>query len=167
MRHFLLLGLLAFPALAAAPRHAYHSSLMELKLAPGNQEVQISIKVFADDLEKALNNGRPAPIDLRTPMAMPVIERYLHEHIKVTMPAVRHTPRLPQDVQFKGMQREKDVYWLYCKVPLIHATKELLLRNDLMLELYADQKNIVNAEGNEKKLSVLFRKGHEEEFLYF
>lgn len=168
MRYFLLiLGLLALPALAVAPRHAYHSTLMEFRLAPGNQEVQISIKMFADDLEKALSQGKPNPVNLHTPMAMPIIERYLHEHLKVTIPAARHTPRYPQEVQFKGMQAEKDAYWLYCKVPLLHPTKELLVRNDLLLELYPDQKNIVNAEGNDKKLSVLFRKGHEEEFMYF
>ncbi|MGI4873139.1 MAG: DUF6702 family protein [Janthinobacterium lividum] len=167
MRHFLLLlTFLVLPALAA-PRHAYHTTLMELRLNPDKQQVELALKVFTDDLEKALSKGRPTAVDLHSPMALPIIELYLHEHIKVSIPAAPRRPRLPQEVRFQGMRSENDAYWLFMVVPLIHPTKELLVRETVLLDVYSDQKNIVNAEGNYKKLSALLRNGHEEEFLYF
>jgi hypothetical protein len=106
-------------------------------------------------------------VDLRSPGALPLAELYLHQHLKLSLPAAPRQPRLPLDVQFLGLQAEKDAYWLYAKVPLPHPTKELLIQQEMMLELFSDQMNIVNAEGNGKKTSALLRNGHDEEVLNF
>ena len=161
-----LLLLLVLPALAAT-RHAYHSSILELKINPEKQQVELALKVFTDDLEKALSQGRPQAVNLRDITTLPLAELYLHQHLKLSLPAAPHQPRRPLDVQFIGLQPEKDAYWLYAKAPLPHPTTELLLRQEMLLELFSDQMNIVNAEGNGKKISTLLRKGHEEEVLNF
>lgn len=166
-RLFLLLGLLlALPTLGGT-RHAYHSTITELRLNPQAQQVEVAIKVFTDDLEKALSQGLPKTVSLRDPRALLLADRYLHQHLKLSLPASARAGRLPLAVQFLGLQPEKDAYWLYAKVALPHPTTELLVRQDLLLELFSDQMNIVNAEGNGKKLSVLFRTGHEEQVLTF
>lgn len=161
-----LLLSLGLPALAAT-RHAYHSSILELKLNPQKQQVELALKVFTDDFERALSQGRPKAVNLRDVSTLPLAELYLHQHLKLSLPAAPRQPRLPLDVQFLGLQPEKDAYWLYAKVPLPHPTKELLLNQSMLLELFSDQMNIVNAEGNGKKMSALLRSGHEEEVLNF
>jgi len=168
MRHLtIILGLLLGLPSAAGTRHAYHTSILELKLNPQKQQVELALKVFADDFTRALSQGQPKSVDLREPSALPLAELYLHQHLKLTLPAAPHQPRLPLAVQFLGLQPEKDAYWLYAKVPLPHPTKELLLQQEVLLEVFADQMNIVNAEGNGKKVSALLRNGHEEEMLNF
>jgi len=155
------------PAKAPAARHPTHSTLLELRLNPQKQQVELALKVFADDLEKALSQGQPKAVNLREVRALPLAELYLHQHLKLSLPAAPRRPRLPLDVQFLGMQAEKDAYWLYAKVLLPHPTTELLLRQATLLDLFPDQMNIVNAEGNGKKVSALLRNGHEEEVLNF
>ncbi len=150
-----------------ARRHAYHSSILELRLNPQKQQVELALKIFTDDLEKALSQGQPKTVSLREVRALPLAELYLHQRLKLSLPAAPRRPRLPLDVQFLGMQAEKDAYWLYAKVPLPHPTTELLLRQTLLLEVFPDQMNLVNAEGNGKKVSALLRNGHEEEVLAF
>ena len=168
MRHLtLLLGLLLGLPSAAGTRHAYHTSILELKLNPQKQQVELALKVFADDFSRALSLGQPKAVDLREPGALPLAERYLHQHLKLTLPAAPRQPRLPLAIQFLGLQPEKDAYWLYAKVPLPHPTTELLLQQEVLLEVFTDQMNIVNAEGNGKKVSALLRNGHEEEVLNF
>ncbi|WP_151088310.1 DUF6702 family protein [Hymenobacter baengnokdamensis] len=162
----LLSLLLGLPGLAGT-RHAYHTSILELRLNPEKQQVELALKVFADDFTRALSQGRPRAVDLQQPSALPVAELYLHQHLKLSIPAAPRHPRLPLDVQFMGLQPEKDAYWLYAKVPLPHPTKELLIQQEMLLELFSDQMNIVNAEGNGKKISALLRNGHEEEVLNF
>jgi hypothetical protein len=159
----LLLGL---PG-AAGTRHAYHTSILELKLNPEKKQVELALKVFTDDFSRALSQGQAKAVDLRSPGALPLAELYLHQHLKLSLPAAPRQPRLPLDVQFLGLQAEKDAYWLYAKVPLPHPTKELLIQQEMMLELFSDQMNIVNAEGNGKKTSALLRNGHDEEALNF
>ncbi len=168
MRHLpLFLGLLLGLPSAAGTRHAYHTSILELKLNPQKQQVELALKVFADDFSRALSQGQPKAVDLREPRALPLAALYLNQHLKLTLPAAPRQPRLPLAIQFLGLQPEKDAYWLYAKAPLPHPTKELLLQQEVLLELFADQMNIVNAEGNGKKVSALLRNGHEEEVLNF
>lgn len=163
----IFLGLLLGLPGVAGTRHAYHTSILELKLNPQKQQVELALKVFADDFSRALSQGQAKAVDLREPRALPLAELYLHQHLKLTLPAAPRQPRRPLNVQFLGLQPEKDAYWLYAKVPLPHPTKELLLQQEVLLELFTDQMNIVNAEGNGKKVSALLRNGHEEETLNF
>jgi hypothetical protein len=163
----IFLGLLLGLPGVAGTRHAYHTSILELKLNPQKQQVELALKVFADDFSRALSQGQAKAVDLREPRSLPLAELYLHQHLKLTLPAAPRQPRVPLTVQFLGLQPEKDAYWLYAKVPLPHPTKELLLQQEVLLELFTDQMNIVNAEGNGKKISALLRNGHEEEVLNF
>lgn len=168
MRRVLLFSLLLLGLPGAADtRHAYHTSILELKLNPEKKQVELALKVFTDDFSRALSQGQAKAVNLRSPGALPLAELYLHQHLKLSLPAAPHQPRLPLDVQFLGLQPEKDAYWLYAKVPLLHPTKELLVQQGMLLELFSDQMNIVNAEGNGKKISALLRNGHEEEVLIF
>jgi hypothetical protein len=164
---YLLLALLLGLPGVAGTRHAYHTSILELRLNPQKQQVELALKVFTDDFTRALSLGRSKSVDLKQPSSLPLAELYLHQHLKLSIPAGPRQPRLPLDVQFMGLQAEKDAYWLYAKVPLPRPTKEILLNQGMLLELFSDQMNIVNAEGNGKKISALLRNGHEEEVLSF
>ena len=166
MTRFLLLLLLALPT-AAGTRHAYHSTLLELRLNPDKQQVELALKVFADDFEKALSQGRPQAVDLHSPLALPLTETYLRQHLKLSIPAGPHRMSLPLDLRLLGLQPENGTYWLYAKAALPHPTTELQVSQGVMLDLYPDQANIVNAEANGKKLSKLFRNGQEQAIFTF
>ena len=164
MRRFSFL-LLLMPLMALA-RHTYHSSILELRINPDKQQVELALKVFTDDLENALSKGRPQHLSLQDPRALPLADAYVREHLALTLPAA--APGQTSQalaVQFVGMQPEKDAYWLYAKAALPRATTSFLLRNTILLDLFSDQMNIVNAEGNAKKVSALFRAGHEQEVI--
>jgi hypothetical protein len=165
MRRLFALLLVLVPLLALA-RHTYHSSILELRLNPKQQQVELALKVFTDDLENALSQGRPQHLSLQDPRALPLADAYLREHLALALPAsTGRQPRLPLTIQFVGMQSEKDAYWLYAKAKLPRATAQLWLRNTVMLDLFSDQMNIVNAENGSAKVSELYRAGHEQAVL--
>jgi hypothetical protein len=158
--------LLLVPLLALTTRHTYHSSILELRLNPEQKQVELALKVFTDDLENALSKGRPQHLSLQDPRALPLADAYVRDHLALTLPGTSASqPSLPLTVQFVGMQPEKDAYWLYAKATLPRTTTSFLLRNTILLDLFSDQMNIVNAEGNFKKVSALFRAGHEQEII--
>ena len=164
MRRFSLL-LLLVPLLALA-RHTYHSSILELRINPQQQQVELALKVFTDDLENALSRGRPQHLSLQDPRALPLADAYLRDHLDLALPFTStRQPRLPLTLQFVGMQPEKDAYWLYAKAKLPRAATAIWLRNTVLLDLFSDQMNIVNAENGPKKVSELYRAGHEQAVL--
>jgi hypothetical protein len=165
MRRLSALLLVLVPLLAWA-RHTYHSSILELRLNPQQQQVELALKVFTDDLENALSRGRPQHLSLQDPRAVPLADAYLRSHLELALPYTSSRQlRLPLTLQFVGMQAEKDAYWLYAKAKLPRAATAIWLRNTVLLDLFSDQMNIVNAEGNNKKASELYRAGHEQAVL--
>ena len=160
-----LTALMAFVLLATSAAwawHAYHSSLMEMRYNASKKQLEVSVKVFTDDFEKALSQGQPAPVSLAEagPRPLALTTAYLQRTLKFSTAA-----GAPLPLQVLGLQAEKDGYWLYCKVPLPGATPGVQLRQAMLLEVFGDQMNIVNIEAGDKKQSVLFRAGHEIELL--
>ncbi|GAB3302365.1 hypothetical protein GCM10027511_16200 [Hymenobacter humi] len=155
--------LLLLPLAGAAPAlHAYHSSLTELRYNAAKKQLELSVKVFTDDFETALSQGQPAHVSLDAagPRPLALTTAYLQRTLKFSTAA-----GAPLPLQVLGLQAEKDGYWLYCKVPLPGPTPSVQMRHALLLDVFGDQMNIVNIEAGDKKQSVLFRAGHEQELL--
>ena len=155
--------LLLLPLVGAGPAfHAYHSTITELRYNAAKKQLELSVKVFTDDFEKALSQGQAKPVSLTEAGPRPLVaaDAYFQRTLQISTPA---GVRLP--LQLLGMQAENDGYWFYCKVPLPGPVAGVKLRQAVLLDAFPDQMNIVNVEAGGKKLSALFRAGHEQEVL--
>ncbi|GAA4362432.1 hypothetical protein GCM10023185_30390 [Hymenobacter saemangeumensis] len=164
MRFLLAFGAVFLLALTAQALHAYHATLTELRYNAEKKQLELAIKVFTDDFEKALSRGQATPVTLGEAGPRPFVltSAYLQRTLQLKTLA-----GAPLPLQYLGMQAEKDGYWLYCKVAVPAPLSGLQLRNTLLLELFGDEVNIVNIEAGSKKQSALFRLGHEEEVVKF
>ena len=154
---------LMFPLAGAAPAlHAYHSTITELRYNAAKKQLELSVKVFTDDFEKALSQGQPTHVNLTEAGPRPLVlaSAYLGRTLQVST-----TAGAPLQLQVLGMQAENDGYWFYCKVPLPGPVSGVKLRQAALLDAFSDQMNIVNIEANGQKQSALFRAGHEQEVL--
>ena len=154
---------LLFPLAGAAPAlHAYHSTITELRYNAAKKQLEVSVKVFTDDFEKALSQGQPTHVNLTDTGPRPLVlaSAYLRRTLQVSTAA-----GAPLQLQVLGMQGENDGYWFYCKVPLPGPVAGVKLRQAVLLDAFSDQMNIVNIEANGQKQSALFRAGHEQEVL--
>ena len=155
--------LLLFPLAGAGPAlHAYHSAITELRYNPAKKQLELSVKVFTDDFEKALSQGQPKPVSLTEAGPRPLVtaDAYFQRTLQFSTTAGAKLP-----LQLLGMQAENDGYWFYCKVALPGPVAGVKLRQAVLLDAFPDQMNIVNIEANGKKQSALFRAGHEQEVL--
>ena len=152
--------LLLMPLTGARPLHAYHSTITELRYNAAKKQLELSVKVFTDDFEKALSQGQPTRVNLTDagPRPLALATAYLQRTLQVSTPA-----GAPLPLQVLGMQAENDGYLLYCKVPLPGPVSSVKLRQAVLLDAFSDQMNIVNVEANGQKQSALFRAGHEQE----
>ncbi len=149
--------------LLLAPSHAYHASITEMRYNGPQKQLEISIKVFTDDFEKALSQGQKVPVRLATPG--PLASARTAEYLRRQFVVKTASGGTPLGLQFLGMQAEKDAHWLYCKVALPRTMAGLQIRQAVLLDMFADQSNILNLEAGGKKQSVLFRAGHEQELV--
>jgi hypothetical protein len=162
-RLFLLLTgcLLSLAALA----HAYHASIMEVRYNAQKQQLEVALKVFTDDFEKALSVGQPKAISLdQSPR--PLVTQLTTELLRKSL-VFGTKPGETLPMQFIGFEKDHEAHWLYLAVKMPKSTNSLVLRHKLMVDNFADQMNIVNLDAGGKKQSALFRDGNTEQKLVF
>ncbi|MCB2407486.1 DUF6702 family protein [Hymenobacter lucidus] len=149
----------------AAVAHAYHASIMEVRYNAPKQQLEIALKVFTDDFEKALSVGQPRPISFeQTPKTQ--VTQLTTEMLRKSL-AFGTKPGETLPLQLIGFEKDHEAHWLYLSVKLPKPTNTLVLRHKLLVATFADQMNIVNLDAGGKKQSALFREGNEEQKLVF
>jgi hypothetical protein len=111
---FLLLGVMLSLGLMAFKKHAFHTSITEMRYNAKEKSFEISLRVFKDDLETVLtkeNQGKKIVLD-KTEKFDPQIDKYIQKHF-VWFNA--RNQRVPY--HYLGKEQEGDAMWLYIEMP--------------------------------------------------
>jgi hypothetical protein len=121
-----------------------------------NQSVQITGKIFADDIEKALQKTNPA-IRINEKSDPKIIEEslknYLNQHIKLSFDGK------DQPLNWVGYELENDLVWVYFEVKnRTEPPINLLVFCDVLTEIYDDQVSIFRVDIGKMKETFALRK---------
>jgi hypothetical protein len=138
--------------------HEFHLSLTEIKHNAESKSLEISLKLFTDDLQVALQQAGAPKMELGTenepPEANELIESYLKAHFKLTVNGK------PIDFIYLGKEAELDAIWCFVEVKGVSKIQTLEVQNSCMIEAFEDQTNMVNLNINGRKKSGFARKGN-------
>jgi len=138
--------------------HDIHLTKAQVHVNAAEQSVQVSMHIFLDDLEKVIQQetGFTDKMHLGTEKEVPegdsLLAVYLSNHFLIT------TNDQPLTLSYVGKENSQDLLaiWCYFEFPLTeHPTKSLTLTNNVLMELYDDQQNIITLEGPNKKRDYL------------
>ena len=158
---------LAAAALALAPSvagaHDVHVS--HARLVIEGRTVVLRVRLFADDLERALrSHSGDAALRVSTPAADSAFARYFGARVSLTADGARLAPRI------SAAGDEKDVggyamRWYVVELEAARPVARLALRNTLMFDLFRDQQNIVTAlrMPGERRTTLFFASGDTKE----
>ncbi|WP_337042618.1 DUF6702 family protein [Emticicia sp. 17c] len=158
--HFILfLSVFIFPFKAEKPAkptaaHAFHTSLTEIQYNAKEKSLEVTIRLFTDDLENALtklNNGQKVMIGGKNDNSDAVLNKYVQQHFAIITPQ-----KQKKTLQYLGKELEGDATWIYVEIPEAQALKDHVLYNDFMQELFDDQTNLVNFFYGSNKKTFLF-----------
>ena len=153
MLAFIFCTLLAI--MPAQNRHDYHSCLTEIQYNQKNQTIEVSIRVFTDDLEKALAKHfklEKVTID-KTKAYQTQIETYIQKHFKV-----RNKNKDLIKGTYIGKDFENDATMIYIEFSAQKITAQWQVANSIFTDIYYDQTNIVNTFYKTQKSTLLFTK---------
>lgn len=145
---------MAFVKVAQAkPVHAFHTSLAQVKYDTRSKVLEVSVRVFTDDLETALSKETNAKVKLDdTNQHDGLIERYLKKQFGfINQKGERKA------MNFIGKEFEVDATWLYLEIPCQESPNGLMLQNALLTEIFDDQVNMVNLTYLSTKKTYLFK----------
>lgn len=151
--------LVSLPASGAnfAPPHKVHVSVTNLEFNRKSGNLELSVRVFTDDLENALSRsaGRRISIDPATMSKTPELADLAASYLSRALEIRNRQGRLLK-LAWDGIEGQADVYWLYLQARQPAGIEGLQLRNRIFFELFDDQVNIVNARNGSRRVGIMF-----------
>ena len=147
------------------PLHPYHVSLTTIEYKPDQQEVQMTVKLFTDDLEDAmtLTTVKEQKVIWSEPDAGTdsLVSAYISRHLQIN-----HEGQ-PVRFRFIGKEVEQEVVWCYLLATQQKYFTNVSVKNSLMTALFDDQINIVKISQNGKTKSLMLKRAIEQGTLSF
>ncbi len=157
-----------FSSFALPQAHEFHLSKTLIEYNEQERALQITMHIFIDDLEEALRQMGHDKLFICTKKeaadAEKQMEKYLRKQfqLSVNQRSVEYT--------FLGKEVSDDLMgvWCYLEVLNIDQLKQLDISNNILLEIYDDQKNVTQIVGPQKREGYfIFQKGQSSDSVNF
>lgn len=146
------LSILLVVVLCSFALHKFYVGVYQVNYVPKKKELQITTRIFIDDLEKTLEKKFQKRIYLATPKEITetndLIKQYLHEKVMIFVNSS------PKNLKFLGKETEDNVLICYLTTAVPEKINSIEIHNSVLTETYPEQQNIVhfNISGNKKTL---------------
>jgi hypothetical protein len=133
--------------------HAYHTSITKIDHNAKQKSLEISVRVFTDDLESVLsrdNNKQQFRID-NNDKNDAAVERYIRKVFKLT-----NAKGQAKMVDYIGKENEGEATWIYLEIAHNEALTNHKLYQNVLMDMFEDQVNIVNITFGGNRHSYVF-----------
>ena len=145
--------------------HPFYVSICQIDYNEQNSSLEISVKIFADDLLIALENRKLKDLHLgekqENPKTDEIVFNYLKEKLSV------RTDDKTCNFSFVGKEIEDNAVWCYLEVTEVSPFKKIEVTNGILTEIYDAQNNIIQVENKGKILNLLLKKDNQTGELIF
>lgn len=145
--------------------HKFYLSLTQIDYNEKSQALQITMNVFIDDFELALNDTFNKEFNLNTEQELTDsntnIHDYLKEHFKVKLEGK------PVAFNYIGRRYEADLVFLYLEFEDVTDVKTIEIENTVLFRYFEDQKNLIKLKIKGEFDSLMLTKGKKKGLLNF
>jgi hypothetical protein len=128
--------------------HPFYVSKIEINHNTKDKSLELSIRVFTDDLETTLQKFGSTKIDLSKKEQAAVndklIKEYVHKNLQLMV------DKRSVNLEYVGYEINKESTWLYFEVDNVPILKELQVNCSLLYDYKTEQMNIIQVKANGK-----------------
>lgn len=132
--------------------HKYYVSVTDVEYVMDSKTIQITSRLFIDDLETVLQKRYESTLKLDDKAAEFYIEKYFAKKLVVSVNDQQMT------YTFIGKEFDGDMIHCYFEVGNAPEIQNLKVTNKLLMDVYDGQQNITHVKVNDKKKSFLLIK---------
>lgn len=132
-------------------KHPFYISVIDIKHDAKQQSLNISVKLFINDIEEALKKTTSKSIDLLNPKNKAEMEIELMNYIKKRLSISLNNKAT--NIDFIGYEKEEDAIWTYLEIKKVASPKIIKIDTKLLYDFLPQQSNIIHAEVNGVKKS--------------
>ena len=155
----LLIPLLAFVS------HKYYISSTKIEFKKESEIVQITMHFFIDDLQETINSTYNKNIELALPNESKLIDsliiNYISKKFEVDLNGIN------RDFLYIGKEYKIDEIYLYLEIKNIDSINSIEVKNNMLMETFPDQQNIIQLYINNIKKTFLLTNQKDKDLLNF
>ncbi len=126
--------------------HPFFVSVIDINHNAREAKVEISVRIFTDDLEKTLQKYTRAKIDLVHPADKALLEKQLAAYMSRTLQLKVNGQAA--SLHFLGYEIQQESAWSYFEIDKVPALKKLETDCSLLYDFETNQINIFHVKSN-------------------
>ena len=132
--------------------HPLYVSVTEIDYNPSAKSLEVAVRIFTDDLEKALEDQGTEKLYLGTASESEKADRYIATYLSQKFQIKSNGTEV--SFNFLGKEAGLDVCWCYLEAVNIEKPDELEVQCKLLTEIYESQENIIHTRVGEMSKSI-------------
>lgn len=157
--------LLLFPLIMSSTAHKFYVSITMIEYVEEKESLQIISKIFTDDLEDVLQQRYDESLRLDSNKETEKEEMYLKEYIRKKVQfSVNGSP---VTYTYIGREYDIDITKVYLEITGISEVESLEVTNEVLMEMFGEQQNIVHFKNGQSRRSLVLEKEYPKGMLNF
>ncbi len=152
-------------ALCSVAVHEYYVAVFQVEHSPAKKRLQITARVFIDDLDAELSKKYNKKFYLCTPKEIKEADDYLKQYFAANFKVKVNGSVKP--LKFLGRETEDNTLICYLTAEAKGKITSLDIKNTFLFETHPEQQNIINTKINSNKKSLLLTNDTPEGRLQF
>ena len=132
--------------------HPFYVSVTEIRHNAAQQELEVSCRIFADDLEAALRAANKTTVDIMHPANRKAVDgfinNYLQQHLHIMVDGK------PVTLKYLGYQIEEEAAWCFLEAKQVPSVKKVHITNDILYSQHESQINMMHVIVKEERKST-------------
>jgi hypothetical protein len=156
---------IAFVILTSFSLHKYYVSVTEIVFNKKTEQLEISLKVFNDDWQNALDHklGKPVLLGSRNEYEKmdSLVESYINDNFYVKVNSKQ------KHLNIIGSEMEGEATWIYIYVDVKEKIESIEIKNSLLTEMFDEQRNVVQLNLGKVTRSTLLTRSRSSRLFKF
>ena len=136
--------------------HPFYVSVTEINHNAADKTLEISCKMFTEDLEEILEKNNKTILDITVEKDKSAFDKYIPDYVAKNL--VISVDGKPVKLSYVGFEREKESVYSYFQIDNISSVKKIDISNSILYDFNENEINImhVTINGNRKSTKVSF-----------
>jgi len=152
-------------SLLAFNLHKEYYSLTEINHNKTEKAVQITMRLFTNDIDLALKKHFEKTFELGTDNELAETDEFLKLYLNEKFRLSINNEITPY--QFLGKEFEKDALYVFMEINDIDNIKNITVENSILTEVFVEQENIIKLTINDINKSLILTKENDKGMLNF
>ncbi len=122
--------------------HPYYVSVTEMKHDSKRKEIDISCRIFANDLEAAIEKNYKVQIDILKPIDKKKVDLLIADYIKKHL--ILNVDGKNFSLNYLGYEIEEEAAWCYFTADKVNRIKSIRIKNDILFKEHEEQVNMLH-----------------------